>query len=254
MGYYTTSRGTGRVEKPQEGMFLTQDQVWEILNQIEKGKKENIYWQRDHAAIFFGFYFGLRISELCRFTRATFRFAGRGEVKIVTLKQTPRIECVCKCKRVFRVSAKRMGKKVKCSACRCSLDVPTRNVDMNPPEKSPPVVEKHVLTYALKYIATLPEGQEYLFTPRHNPGKPISCRTMHSIFITHVEKAGLGPEYSWHALRHGRGLAIWSAFRDIKKIQEFLRHKNISASERYVHLDPAEKQSMSDKLDERFQR
>lgn len=254
MGYYTTARGTGRVDKPQEGLFLTQDQVWKILNQIEKGKKSNLYWQRDHAAIFFGFYFGLRISEACRLTRQTFRFSGRGEVKIITLKQTPRIECVCKCKRIWRVSAKRMGKKVKCSNCGCSLNVPVRNVDMNPPEKSPPVVEKHVLQYAQKYMATLPPEQDYLFTPRHNRNKPLSCRTLHSIFITHTANAGLGSEYSWHALRHGRGLAIWSAFRDVKKVQEFLRHKHISASERYVHLDPAEKQSMSDTLEGKFKR
>lgn len=248
---YTTKRGTGRVEKPDEGKFLTQEQVWTILNTIEKSKTP--YWMRDHAAIFFGFYFGLRITEACRLTRATFRFAGSGQVKIMTLKQTPRVECVCKCKRVFRVSARRMGKKVKCSQCGCSLPVPVREVNMNPPEKSPPVVEKHVLEYAKNYIATLPEGQEYLFTPRHNPAKPLSPRTMHSIFITHAAAAGLGPEYSWHALRHGRGLAVWSAFRDVKKVQEFLRHKHISASERYVHLDPAEKRSMADVLDKKFQ-
>lgn len=251
---YKVVKGTGRQEKPEDKMFLTKDQVFRILAAIEKDQKNNPNWKRDHCAIYLGFFMGLRISEAAMLSRDTFRFIENGQVFVKTLKQAPKVKLKCDCGREWRVSSKKIGKTVRCKNCADHVAVKApRDVDQNPPEKQLPAVERQVLQYVKDYLETLPDDQEYMFCPRGDHHRHIAARTLHSVFITYASKAGLDKRYSWHALRHGRGVAIWSLGKNLKLVQNMLRHKSMMTSERYVHLDPKEKGKMVDDLSEAYE-
>lgn len=244
MGFYITSKGCphrGHQEKGNEDRYLTQDQVKDILRAVEDSKKANPSWQRDHAAIYLGFYLGLRVGEVRLLTRSAFRIVDRERVFIPTLKQTEKIEVRCKCGLEVRVSRKRAGKGFFCQRCGETTDIPkkARRLAGNPPERptlSPPVIEQHVRAYVRDYIATLPEGQECLFVSRW--GKTLSTSFLHNVFNTYAKRAGLPPVYSFHALRHGRGVMVWEASKDLVLVKDMLRHSNPQTAHVYSHISP----------------
>jgi hypothetical protein len=55
--------------------------------------------------------------------------------------------------------------------------------------------------------------------------------------------------YSWHALRHGRGIYIWERFKDLVKVKDALGQKSLSAAEWYVNLSPAQREDALKVLD-----
>ena len=118
------------------------------------------------------------------------------------------------------------------------------------PEQRLPYMEPQALKYFQGYLAGLREGQEWLFEPHRNPGAHLGPWTLGQCFGTYAQAAGLDPEYSWHSLRHGRGMQLWSKFRDLKVVAEFLGHKNVMTASIYIHLDPATREERSAKLSE----
>lgn len=171
---------------------------------------------------------------------------------IRTLKSIPRIAMNCaQCSRRTRVSAHKSGKTHYCGQCGHGTKVPHAETDFAPPEKSPPVVETHVLAYIKSYLEWLPSAQRWLFEGQ--PGYHLSTRMLNYIFSTYAKKAGISKNSSWHALRHARGSFIWERFKDQVLSRDSLRHKSMSASEIYMHMSQSKRDEYRRVLDDAAQ-
>jgi site-specific recombinase XerD len=237
-------------EKSRSEFYLTVAQLQTVLDEVQRQDKQDLkrdLARRDHAAIFLGFYLGLRVGEAAILERESLRHIDDGTIYVKTLKNIPRLRVTCAgCGRRCRVSVKRAGQQHLCRCGKENLVHAPRNIDLEPPEKEPPVVEPFVLEYAAEYLATLPKGQRWLFEGQK--GMHLSNQQLSRIFGHYVISAGLSNKYSWHSLRHGRGLLIWETFKDHVMLRDSLRQKSLSAAEFYMHLSPARRAEYADKL------
>lgn len=223
-------------------MFVTKDQLKAILDEVDAQNMAKA--KRDHALIFLGYYLGLRVGEACILERTSFRHIGDHEAYIRTLKSVPRLPARCgKCGRKWRVSHRSVGQSVECPNCggRHEVRNPGPAIDATPPEKQPPVIETPVVEYIQRYLQyDMRSDQRWLFESK--PGVHLSRRMAEVVFAHYTISAGFDPEYSFHSLRHGRGVHIWERFRDDVMVRDMLRQKTLSAAEFYLHLSP-EKQA-----------
>lgn len=92
--------------------------------------------------------------------------------------------------------------------------------------------------------------QEWIRTSRPEtwvfPGRAghLSERTAERLFERYRGAAGLNGAYSFHALRHTRGMAVQRRERDILAVKTALRHSNLRSSAFYVSMDEEEKRKM----------
>lgn len=101
----------------------------------------------------------------------------------------------------------------------------------------------------LGYMAKLRKpGDQWAFPGR--AGKPISIRQATRWFKTAAAGAGLNPNYSYHALRHYRGISTWDANREIKAVASVLRHAKEETSYKYMHMSQAEKHRSVARIEE----
>jgi site-specific recombinase XerD len=202
--------------KIEDYKFLTEEQVHEFLKVIEKDKN-NANRFRDHCIVLCGFYFGLRIGEVHFLKRENFKWLDRNYADIPTLKQ--------------RKKPEDKGKPW-------------------PPTVRIPGVETFVVEYLKNYMKTqMSDEQEYLFVTS-SIHKPISNNMVDRIFNTYAAKIKLSNVYSWHALRHGRGVHIWERFKDLLKVARMLRHKSLKSTEIYVHMSPSGREEFLSQLNE----
>lgn len=234
-------------EKSSKEKLLTQDQVQLILEAVIRENGPDMH--RDHAMIYLGFHFALRVGEVVKLTRETFRDIDKDEAHIKTLKSSDRIQFTCHhCHRRRRLALNRSGQKYTCGGCGKESPVPeSKNKNAQSlPEKSPPAIEVEVIEYVKDYIKNhMKEDQNYLFET--NAG-PISKSYVSRIFGHYVNKAGLSLIYSWHALRHGRGVFLWERFTDLVMVRDMLRQKSLSSAEVYVHMSPKRTEEIRNKL------
>lgn len=81
------------------------------------------------------------------------------------------------------------------------------------------------------------DDQPWLFPGRKGP---ISARKAVAWFKSAVIGAKLNPRYSYHALRHYRGIILWNTHHNLDLIKKELRHSDIKTSSVYVHMDGKE--------------
>ncbi len=239
-------------EKSEEQKFVTTEQLRSMLKAIETDKS-NDSRIRDYAIIYCGFYLALRVGEAVLLRRDHFRLLDRGKVFIPTLKRGVRVPCECSCGRKYRVAALRIGELWPCPRCgkRHKVTYNGPPIDHSPPEIAPYMVEDEVAEYIGAYIKSgMSQEQDCLFGMARMPQTPASDWTLERIFATYAANAGLGNEYSFHALRHGRGMQLWQQFHDLKLIQSMLRHKDIAAAQIYAHLDPQRRDEYKARLSE----
>lgn len=234
------------MEKTNRQKFLTLAEVNRVLDTIkEQGQKR---WRRDHCAVYLGFYFGLRAAEAVILERDNFR-ALEDQVYIRTKKQEPRVRVTCSCGRRWRVAARRVGTEVPCPNCLSLARVKgDKSMDTNPPERSPPVVESRVKDYLKVYLAESMRPDQRWLIEGHK-GEHLSTRMLEVVFGHYVMAAGLDPVYSYHSLRHGRGVMIYERFNDPVMLRDMLRQKSLGATEFYMHLSPAQQQKYLSVLD-----
>jgi len=235
----------GRQDKLEQQKFVTREQLAKILAEVEFQAKPDT-WRRDHCLIHLGFHLGLRVSEAVILNRETFRDLHAGEVHVRTLKQAPRVRVTCHCGRRFRVAARRGGTEMPCPDCGafCKVVRP-KDVDPDPPERMPPLVESFVREYIGDYMDNhmFPE-QSWFFEGRKLPNGVcghLSSREAHRIFSHYAISCGLSPKYSFHSLRHGRAVQIHEKFGDPVLLRDMLRHTSLASGEQYLHLSPAKK-------------
>jgi len=243
-------KGNTKVKKIDPEKFLSAEQVAQILDAVVRSDEPNK--RRDHAAIYLGYHFGLRVGEACLLERDTFRHIDRGIAHIRTLKNIERIPYYChnpECNRRRRVAAYRAGSEFPCAHCGTvnKVPVPHRVIDKNPPEKEPPIIESQVCDYVKDYLDNVMRpNQRWLF--ESSPSVHMSSRQLSRVFNTYLELAGLPSIYSWHALRHGRGVLIWERFQDPVMVRDMLRQKSISSAEIYMHMSPQRIEEARQKL------
>lgn len=213
-GSKSQTRGRGHVVKGERFKFVTAKQVDLLLNAIASDT-DSVTRGRDHAAIFCGFYLGLRVGEAAILEPRHFEHAHQNVIVIPTLKQRKE-----------------------------------RKTD-RPPEIQLPEMEPEVVDYIEKYLEKV-RGQRWWFPSRENPSIHMSPWSLNQMFATYAAAAGLPAQYSWHSLRHGRGMMVWAATHDLKAVQAYLRHKTVEMAEKYSHMDPEKNQERLNSLSQRF--
>jgi integrase len=88
----------------------------------------------------------------------------------------------------------------------------------------------------LRAVQRLRHVGRFIFTTKRNT--PMSERTARHILTTAAKDAGL-PVTNPHALRHGTGYRLIRKGTDLRRVQEFLGHKDIKSTTIYTTLDPS---------------
>jgi site-specific recombinase XerD len=81
--------------------------------------------------------------------------------------------------------------------------------------------------------------QEYLFT-RKNSDEPITTRGMHDLIKRHVEKARINKNIGCHSLRRTAASNLLASGVNLRHIQIYLGHSDISTTMRYLNPDKEE--------------
>jgi site-specific recombinase XerD len=114
-------------------------------------------------------------------------------------------------------------------------------------EREQGVIEETVIKFIADYLEShMRPDQQWLFESAK--GRHLSNSHASRIFGTYCRRAGLSAKYSFHALRHGRGVKLWRESRDLALVAEGLRHRSMQSSQRYVHLDPEERDEYRKRL------
>lgn len=252
---YLKTKGllSGQNPKTERERYLLPSEVRKILAAIQADgvgdKPRNPDWRRDHAAVFLGYYLGLRCGEAVLLERQHFRDLSKGVVYVPTLKSGERLRVVCRgCGKAQTVASRRSGQAYKCRCGESTVVKATAKATADGPvEKVPAVIEASVLRYAKSYLEQLPDKRWLLYS-NHGDGH-LKVRQLNTVFSTYASRAKLSAKYSWHALRHGRGVALWASTRDQVVVRDGLRQRSLDSTARYVHLDPIRKHRLEEGLD-----
>lgn len=249
----------GHVRKSDEQRVLTRAQWRQVLAAVEAHKAEFPHWQRDYAALFLSLMLGLRVGEVVLLERRHFANLEKEDIALIPrLKQGERVPVACQgvfsgqpCGRRARVAASRIGQEWICPRCstRTVIPQPKEAPHVGVVERDPPVIEEAVVRVVTEYMANVMRpDQRYFFEGRR--GQHISKSQMSRIFGTYVRLAGLSDKYSFHSLRHGRGVMLWSEFQDLVLVSKSLGHKDLKSAQIYAGLDPEKKAAYKKRLDE----
>jgi len=112
----------------------------------------------------------------------------------------------------------------------------------------PVAVDRATKALFREYVLNMPRSQRWLFESRKLPGCHVSRRHALRVFKEYARLAKLDAAYSFHALRHYRGCKMWKATKDLKFCQSQLRHRQMTTTEKYVHLDEKEAVRMAERV------
>jgi len=244
----------GHTEKVEREKYLTEDEVKILLDTIRKADRKTMV--RDHAAIFLGFYFAMRAGEAAILDAHALRSIEKGVAYIRTLKRRKRIKHRCEnCKRSFTLSRRRAGTMHRCTSCASESRVAeAKDVEELLPSEVPmSIITSDVIEYARDYMKSMRANQAWLFESSKYPGKHLSPCQLQCIFNAYLMRSGLNPKYSWHALRHGRGVQLWEVSgHDAKVVQDGLRHSSpVTSMAIYAHMSPERRSEILKLLDKR---
>ncbi len=265
---YLESKGIGfgkRVKKTRVDKALTDDQYRAILASAEASASEfNKNWKRDYAALFLGGALGLRIGEAVLLERKCFeRLEKENYYELPTLKQSEKILFECKnpeCGKHANGKAKRVrvrwdmgGKEYQCPRCNAvgivkqPKDAPVTGLKF----MDAGFIEEPTVGFILSYMENdMRPDQRWFFESRY-PDTHISESYLSDIFSTFAHSAGLPPVYTYHSLRHYRGVLLYSCTKDFQACKEGLRHKDIKTTQIYASLDSELRDEYQKKLNKR---
>lgn len=103
--------------------------------------------------------------------------------------------------------------------------------------------------YFRKWLATMPAELRFLF-PGRAAGSHISVTHAERVFKDCARAAGLSPAYTFHSLRHYRGVQLWRATKDNECVRRQLRHKSGASASVYIHMDEEETVGVAKKIDD----
>lgn len=91
----------------------------------------------------------------------------------------------------------------------------------------------------LRDLRKLRKATNGLYVFETERGGPLSVDALQYIVREAGKLAGLGDAVHPHQLRHGAGYALINGGTDVRLVQDFLGHKNISTTAHYTALSPA---------------
>lgn len=103
-----------------------------------------------------------------------------------------------------------------------------------PPEKAV-LVDRYTRKVLEEYLHVMPEEQQWLF-PGRFPGKHVHRDVVAKKFKELVCHAGLNQKYSFHCLRHYRGLVLWRSTKDLRFVRQQLRNTQYLSTKRYRRM------------------
>lgn len=215
---------------------ITREQCEALLKAVEA--QDGMMRHRDHALFFLAYYLGLRVGEAVLLKRSHLRL-DQGTVMVPTLKCQPKAAFQCSaCHRKLHLRLRQTEAEHRCLCGAVSTVPAAKDVQVKAfTEREPAFVEAHVVEYLRRLDANLPRGQTWLFASERGNGH-LSRRRASWLFKYYARLAGLPHRMSFHSLRHGRGMAVWSASHDQQLVRQQLRHTSLKSSEVYVHLSP----------------
>jgi integrase/recombinase XerC len=75
-------------------------------------------------------------------------------------------------------------------------------------------------------------------------GEPISERSVRRLVVKYTTRAGLTKNATPHTLRHTFASAKSRRGVPLRQVQEWLGHRSIATTQRYVHLDRQDAQKL----------
>ena len=103
----------------------------------------------------------------------------------------------------------------------------------------PVYFSKRTIEWLRKYLATRGDKEKALFINYKGPknaSKRLSARSMETIVKKYALLAGVPTFTSPHTIRHSFATDLLSQGVDLREVQEFLGHKNISTTQIYAHV------------------
>jgi len=273
MNRYPSSRGfenPGHPErKPNRYKFMSPDDMQRLLAAADRNHADPL-WRRDHALLLMAWGYGLRAGEVVLLERSNFEMLEHNEAWLPTLKKWERVKTKCpKCHKDRRTTYRNIGTNITCTHCKKrfkvrkpkgwetpkSTDAPVKRIDL---------IEPSLKDYTIRYLAeVMSPGQRWLFErcKTHSAHRffserlghnHIGSRTAQYIFAKYASEAGLSRYYSFHSLRHGRGVRVYEATKDLKAVMDALRHDSIATSEIYVHLSAKQRSKYLERLEQDY--
>ncbi len=106
-------------------------------------------------------------------------------------------------------------------------------------------IGKNALTAIQKYLSQRADNNIYLFI--NNRGSNLSSRTIQNIVKNKAIMAGINFNIHPHMLRHAAASHMLQSSHDLRTVQEYLGHKNITSTQVYTHLNFQELAKVYDK-------
>jgi len=85
------------------------------------------------------------------------------------------------------------------------------------------------------HVRGMPDGAGALFRSGH--GGRIGTRQIQMRFAHWRERAGLGPGYTVHSLRHTFATRLYQQTKDLHLVREALGHAGVGTTQRYAAID-----------------
>lgn len=203
-----------RGNKKAHEKFIDRDQFASLV----KAAKANAY-SRASELIYSAGVLGLRLGEAITLNRGCFDLLARGFVEIETLKRFD-VD--------HPVNGKRLG--------------------VYPHLVLPVAIGPNIRKFFEKLLDKTPKGTKYLF-PGRGKGSHISTTHAQRVFHESAIAAGLGPRYSFHCLRHHKGVALWEKTKDREQIAAQLRHSSVDSTKIYTGLSDKDKLELAAQTD-----
>ena len=101
-----------------------------------------------------------------------------------------------------------------------------------------------IATPLLEILAIVSNGKGPADLLVSKPGMRITRQALYKRFVSLQKKAGISPQWSFHALRHAFGTHAVRSGGNIAAIRELMGHKDLETTTRYLHAVADDKRSV----------
>lgn len=206
--------------KPDRDRFLTRDDFRKLLQAAKQSRNP----ERDYMLFCLAGNLGLRVSEAVGLRLGDFHFRGQepflrirtAKQRVETLDDLPLHPTLERAAKLYLVD---LGRRARLRF---------------------PGVAGKVLVRGRSSLC--------LFPSETSSFRPLTTRAAEKAFDAAAARAGLRPGFSFHALRHYRGVRVYAETRDVLVVKRLLRHRSLHSSFLYMHLDPETSSALNSRV------